>query len=216
MDRWATVFWEYAPSLYHGVLTTALLSAAVVITATPLALGVALMRATRLGWIFAIYVNLIKMIPALIVLYVTFYLGPRVGVRLSPYNAAYLGLTCVAIAYLSEDIRGGLKAVPNGQYAAAAALALPFRRVLWRITLPQAIPAIIPNYITSLMLIIQGTSLASLVAVNELAAATGRAISITQEAYLFLAFSCLVYLAINAALSLVKSFIERHFRARYQ
>ena len=209
MDRSFNLLIEYMPSLLAGLCNTLLLACMILITATPLALAVALIRQTRFGWIAAIYVNFIRLMPALILLYICFFVLPRFGIRLSPYEAAYYGLLAVAVAYLSEDMRGALKSVPHGQIAAANALALPPGRILRRVILPQAIPVAIPNFTTSAILAVQGTAIASLVAVNELSAATSRAVSLTQQAFVFLIFSAIAYLVINGILALSQSLLQR-------
>ena len=175
----------------------------------------ALIRGTRFGILAAAYVNFVRAMPALILLYFSFYALPRLGLTFSPIQAALFGLTAVSAAYLSEDIRGGIQAIDRGQYQAAAALALPFLHVIRRIIIPQAIPIIMPNYVTSAMLAVQGTSLASLVAVTELSAATSRAISITQDAFGFLFLAMGLYLLINAACRILQIFFERRVGAAW-
>jgi His/Glu/Gln/Arg/opine family amino acid ABC transporter permease subunit len=200
---------EYLPSIWQGFWTTIWLTLAILFLSTPIALLLALARGTRYGLVVAVYVNFIRAMPALILLYFTFYALPRFGLTLSPVQAALIGLTAVSAAYLSEDIRGGLQAVPEGQILAGAALGLPFWWFVRRILLPQAIPIILPNYVTSAMLTVQGTSLASLVAVTELSAATYRAISITQDAFGFLLISATLYLALNALCRLFQVYVQR-------
>jgi His/Glu/Gln/Arg/opine family amino acid ABC transporter permease subunit len=200
---------EYMPSIWQGFWTTVWLTVAILFLSTPIALLLALARGTRFGFAVALYVNFIRAMPALILLYFTFYALPRFGLTLSPVQAALIGLTAVSAAYLSEDIRGGLQAIPEGQILAGAALGLPFWWFVRRILLPQAIPIILPNYVTSAMLAVQGTSLASLVAVTELSGATYRAISITQDAFGFLLVSAALYLSLNALCRLFQVYVRK-------
>jgi len=215
MSRELDLIAQYLPQIWQGFLTTLWMTAAIIAMATPIALLLALARGTRFGFIVAIYVNFVRAMPALIILYFTFYALPRFGLVLSPIKAALIGLTGVAVAYLSEDIRGGLQAVNKGQRQAAAALGLPFWRFARRILIPQAIPMIMPNYMTSVMLTVQGTSLASLVAVTELSAATSRAVSITQDAFGFLFLGAALYLVVNAACRFCQMLFERRTAARW-
>lgn len=215
MSREIALIVAYLPSILWGFFTTCWLTVVVLAIATPVGLLLALLRGTRLGVIAAIYVNFVRAMPALIILYFSFYALPRFGLTFSPIEAALFGLTAVAAAYLSEDIRGGLQAVDRGQLQAAAALAMPFGRTIRRVIIPQAIPIIVPNYVTSAMLTVQGTSLASLVAVSELSASTSRAISITQDAFGFLFLAMGLYLLINLAGRLLQIAFERRVAAAW-
>ena len=66
--------------------------------ATPIGLGLALLRGTRFGIIAATYVNFVRAMPALIILYFSFYALPRFGLTFTPIQAALFGLTAVAAA----------------------------------------------------------------------------------------------------------------------
>lgn len=209
---------EYWPAIWNGFLTTLVLSAAVLGISTPLALLVALARGSHLrvlAWASAIYVNVFRAIPALTILFFSFYALPQIGMSLSPLTAAVLGLTLASTAYLTEDIRGGFAAVDPGQHHAANALGLPYWHAVRRIYLPQAIPIFIPPYITRAIIIVKGTALASLVAVGELTAETVRAISITYRPYEFLAVAALLYLAINVLLALLQALVEHRLARKY-
>lgn len=202
---------EYGPSLLQGFGTTILLSAAILAIATPVALALALARDSRiplLAWPVAVLVNSFRLVPALLVLFFTFYAMPQLGFRFSPFGAALTGLTVVGAAYLSEDIRGGLAAIDRGQYRAARALGLPWAHTLRRIILPQAVPLIIPPYVTRAIIIVKGTSLASIVAVGELTAQAVRASSITYEPFMFLTIASVLYLVLSGTLALLQSWAE--------
>jgi His/Glu/Gln/Arg/opine family amino acid ABC transporter permease subunit len=203
---------QYWPDLWDGFVTTLVLSAIVLAVATPVGAALALMRESRvpsLTLIAAAYVSIFRLIPALLVLFFTFYALPQFGMRLSPFGAACLGLSIVGAAYLSEDIRGGLAAIDSGQYRAAKALGLSWSHTIRRIILPQAIPIIIPPYFTRAIIIVKSTSLASFVAVSDLTGQAARAASITYDPFPFLLTAGVLYLALSGALALFQSWAER-------
>ena len=70
------------------------------------------------------YIGLFQRTPLLLQLFLVFFGLPLVGVRIEPWLAAGLGLTFYASAYLAEIWRGGVEALPRGQWEAAAALEL--------------------------------------------------------------------------------------------
>lgn len=202
---------QYGPDLWDGFVTTILLSAIVLAVATPLGAALALMRESRVRWlafVAAVYVNVFRLVPSLLVLFFTFYALPQFGLRVQPLTAAILGLSIVGAAYLSEDVRGGLVAVDAGQYRAAKALGLSWTHTIGRIIIPQAIPIIIPPYITRAIIIIKSTSLASFVAVSELTGQAARAASITYDPFPFLITAGVLYLALSGVLALFQGWAE--------
>jgi polar amino acid transport system permease protein/cystine transport system permease protein len=202
---------ENWPRLWNGFLVTLLLSAIVLAISTPIALLLALARGARAWWLrlpAGIYVNLLRALPALVILYFTFYALPQFNLPLPPLWAAVLGLTLASAAYLAEDIRAGLLAVGRGQWQAAKALGLSAPRTVLRIILPQAIPVILPLYVTRAIIIVKGTSLASIVAVSELTGEAFALTSITYRPFDFLLAAAALYLALTAALAGVQALAE--------
>ncbi len=209
---------DYWPAIWNGFLITVLLSFVVLALSTPIAFFLALARQSQfamLRWPATVYVNVFRALPVLIVLYFAFYALPQFGMSLSAFQAATAGLVIASSAYLAEDIRAGLAAVDPGQRQAATALGIPYWRALRRIYLPQAIPISLPPYITRAIIIVKGTALASLVAVNDLTAEAVRAISITYRPYEFLAVAAALYLLINALLAVLQSLAERRIALKH-
>ena len=218
MPSWSIVE-PYWPNLLSGFWITIQLSLWTLILATPIALFIALVRETGPRWAgvpLAVLVNMIRLLPALIVLYFVFYGLPQLGVRLKPMVAATIGLVTMGAVYMSEDMRGGIAAVPKGQISAAAALGLPHWHTIRRVLLPQALPLIIPPYMTRAIIMVKGTSLASMVSVADLTAEATRASSVTYQPYIFLLIAGGFYLALNAVLALLQAMAERHVRLRYR
>ena len=71
-------------------------------------------------------------------------------------------------AYTAEIVRAGIEAVPRGQFEASESLGLPFWRTMQKVVLPQAIRLVIPPLASSSVSLIKDTSLASVVAMNDL------------------------------------------------
>ena len=206
---------DYGPSLLAGFETTVALSAAVLAISTPLALALALMRESRIAALAlpaAVYVNVFRLLPALLVLFFAFYALPQLGLRLSPLAAAVVGLSGVGTAYLSEDLRGRIAAVAPGQYRAAKALGLSYGHTIRRIILPQALPIAIGPYVTRAILIVKSTAMASLVAVSDLTGAAVRATSITYEPFTFMIAAGVLYLVLGGLLALLQAWAEGKLR----
>ncbi|MBM3521472.1 MAG: amino acid ABC transporter permease [Alphaproteobacteria bacterium] len=205
---------KHLPELLSGFRLTVLLAIAILAISTPAALLLALARESAvpaLSWLSAAYVNTFRALPVLVVLYFTFYGLPQFGISLSSVAAAMLGISIASTAYLSEDMRAGLRGIDPGQYQAARALGLPYWRTIRRVILPQAIRIMIAPYITRAIIIVKATSIAGLVAVSELTGQAYGLISITYRAIEFLAVAAILYLALNAVLALLQSYAERRF-----
>lgn len=210
---------QYGPDLWNGFLVTLQISGATLILATPFALLIAVLREARipvLNGALIVLVNAIRLLPAVIVLFFVFYGGPQLGLSLTPMTAAIIGLSVMGAAYMSEDIRAGLSAVDPGQYQAARALGLSPVRIFARIIIPQAIPLIVPPYMTRAIIMVKGSSLASMVAVGDLTAAASRASSITYDPFTFIFVAGAIYLGLSGILVLAQSWTERHLRRRYR
>lgn len=198
--------------LLRGVKTTIWLFLAIMGICTPLALLVALARLSRNRFLQvagATYVNVIRSLPLLVILFFTFYGLPALGVYVTPFVAAMIGLTIVTTAYLSEDLRGALMAVPRGQYEAADALGLSPWRFTRRILIPQALPVLCAPYFTRAIVTVKATSIASIVAVSELTAESMAKITETYRSVEFLAFAAIAYLALSSILALAQSWTQR-------
>ena len=91
---------------------------------------------------------------------------------------AIAGLTVFSAAYLAENVRGGLQALPSGQVEASKALGIPWHYTLILIVLPQALKAVIPAIVGQFIGLFKDTSLLSLVGLFEL---TGMARSVLSQ-----------------------------------
>ncbi|MBN7776621.1 ABC transporter permease subunit [Nitratireductor aquimarinus] len=110
-------------------------------------------------------VNLMRNSPWLVVLYAMLYLIPfRLTILgqdywVSPAVKAIIGLSVPVTAYMAEVFRAGIQSVPAGQWESAAALGYRRRTILRRIILPQALPQMLPNIMTTYAMLFIGTSL---------------------------------------------------------
>ena len=113
-------------------------------------------------------VNLIRGTPALVQI-LAWYLGSSaLGIPLDPFTAVLVALAVNSAAFISETLRGAIRAVPKGQRAAALAIGLSTTYSVIRIELPQALPAIIPALMGFFIGLVKDTSLAYLVGLYEL------------------------------------------------
>ncbi|MGW4878385.1 amino acid ABC transporter permease [Streptomyces sp. NPDC004262] len=165
------------------------------------------------------YVWLFRSIPILVQLLLWFNIGalyPTVlGIRtvdlLSPVAVAIVGLTLHEAAYAAEVVRGGLLSVDRGQIEAADALGLSRWRRRRRIVLPQAMRAIVPPAGNMLIGTLKGTSIVSVIAVNDLLFSAQLIYHQTYQVIPLLMVATLWYTVVTSVLGIGQHYVEKHY-----
>ena len=160
---------------WGGLPMTLILATFGLALAFPLAVLVALgRRATTMPavrWLCIVYVELIRGVPLISVLFmasVMFPLFMPVGLNPDKLLRAQLGIILFGAAYLAEVIRGGLQALPKGQYEAADALGLTYWQKTGQIILPQALRLVIPPMVNTFIGSFKDTSLVLIIGIFDL------------------------------------------------
>ncbi len=211
-------------SLMGGLLLTVLLAVVGIALSFPIGVLLALGRRSKLPVVRAVsigYIELIRGVPLVTLLFMAMIALPLLlpsGVR-APENAvrAMIAITAFEAAYLAENVRGGLQAVPKGQYEAADALGLSGLQKLRLIILPQALRAVIPAIVGQFISLFKDTSLVTLVSLFELLGIAQVVIrqpdwvpiqgGITREVYVFVA---VVYFLFSFGMSSASRRLEVH------
>ncbi|MEU2348884.1 amino acid ABC transporter permease [Modestobacter sp. NPDC049651] len=160
--------WPLGRELLRGTLPLTAVSFALGLA---LAVLVALMRLSGNRLISAparFYVSVIRGTPLLLQLFIIFFGLPSLGVTLSPWPSAILGLSLNVGAYASEAVRGAILAVPRGQWEAAMTVGMSRVTTLRRVVLPQAARIAVPSLSNTLISLVKDTSLVAVVLVTEL------------------------------------------------
>jgi len=113
-------------------------------------------------------IDFLRGTPLLVQLMAWYLVPSALQWEVSPFVAAGVGLSVNAGAFISEVLRGGISAVPRGQREAALALGLSRTYAVFRIELPQALPAVVPALVGFYIGLIKDTSLAYIVGLHEL------------------------------------------------
>jgi polar amino acid transport system permease protein len=130
---------------------------------------------------------------------------------ITAFAAATIGLTLHQAAYFAEIIRGGILSVDQGQLEASAALGLPRRVRFFRIILPQAARAILPNFFNEVIGLVKGTSVVFVVALPELFYTVQVIYNRNQRVIPMLLVAVVWYAIITTVLSIVQFYVERHY-----
>jgi polar amino acid transport system permease protein len=162
---------EMLLTLLRGLAVTVELTVAASVLAAVIALAAGLARMSprrALAWPAAVYVEVFRGTSALVQLFWFFFVLPFFGIKLSAFAAGILVLALNTGAYGAEVVRGAVLAVPRGQLDASAALNLSRLQTLWRIVLPQAIPAMLPPAGNLAIELLKNSALVSLITITEL------------------------------------------------
>ena len=186
-------------SLWNGLPLTLILATLGTVFAFPLAILLALGRRSRLPAVRGIcvgYIELVRGVPLITVLFMASVMLPLflpTGMTIDKLLRAQLAIILFAAAYLAEIVRGGLQAIPRGQYEAADSLGLGYWRRTRLIVLPQALAMVIPPLVNSFIGGFKNTSLVIIIGLFDLLGAANAALTDANwqgfyiEAYVFTA-----------------------------
>jgi polar amino acid transport system permease protein len=162
---------QYLPKVIEGMGVTVLLALAVVATGLLLGAALGLLRSLRfkpLNLLIVVFADVFRAVPALVILIIIYFALPTVGVRLSGFASAWLGLSLVLAAFAEEIVWSGILSVPRGQWEAARATGLNFAQGMRFVVLPQALRLTIAPLTNRAIVITKNTALASVLAVGEI------------------------------------------------
>ncbi|CAN5495102.1 amino acid ABC transporter permease [soil metagenome] len=200
---------DYATLLLHGLGVTLRLFALSWVLAMLLASLLMAVRsaagpwAQRAVWLFVEYH---RNVPGLVQIFVWYFGVPQLLPKLAQrwinrhdgeFFLSCIALTLYAAAYMSEDLRSGLRSLPKGQAEAARSLGMNYRQSLMYILLPQALRAALPPLVTQTLALFKASSLAMTVGVAELMHATRQIENETYRTFEAFLIASAGYLAIS-------------------
>ena len=197
-------FWDIARNLLLAARWTVLLSLVAFIGGGVFGLIFLLMRVDRRAWLrrpAEYYIAIFQGTPLLMQLFLVFFGLPLVGLRIEPWSAAVVGLTLCASAYLAEIWRGGVEALPRGQWDAGASLGLHYVAQMRLVILPQAFAITRAPTVGFLVQLIKSTALASIIGFEELMRAANAINNATFEPFKVYGCVALIYFALCYPLS---------------
>lgn len=208
-------------SLWGGLMVTLILSFVGIVVSLPFGIILALGRRSRMPIMKAAcvgFIELVRGVPLITVLFMASVLLPLFlppGDNIDKFLRALVGVSIFASAYMAEVIRGGLQAIPKGQYEGADSLGLNYGQKMVFIVMPQAIKLVIPGIVNTFIGMFKDTSLVSIINMYDLLgivkASFGDARWITPVTPLTgLIFAGFVFWIFCFGMSRYSAFMERH------
>jgi general L-amino acid transport system permease protein len=160
--------------LWGGILVTMLVSLVGIVFSLPFGILLALGRRSKLPLVrlaCIIFIEVVRGVPLITVLIMANTMLPLflpAGITVDRLLRPLIGVAIFAAAYMAEVVRGGLQAVPKGQYEGAMSLGLGYWKVMWFIVLPQALRVVIPGIVNTFIGLFKDTSLVYVIGVFDL------------------------------------------------
>jgi polar amino acid transport system permease protein len=212
---------QYHDWLVNGFLLSLRLTAVTLVLALPLAMAIALLRLAPVAWLRGLgwlYVESIRNVPLLAHLLFWYFAAPELlpePVKAWLYQgsvefaSAVVALTFYAAAYMAEDIRSGLRAVPQGQFDAGKALGLGFVPTMRFVILPQALRITVPPLLSQTLNLWKDTSIATVIGVAEMMYQAARVESASFRSVEAFAFATTAYLVVSLVLTAAAEAYQR-------
>jgi general L-amino acid transport system permease protein len=159
---------------WGGLLVTLIVAVTGIVASLPLGILLALGRRSNMPAVRLLSVAFIEMVrgvPLITVLFMASVMLPLFlpsGVNFDKLLRALVGVALFSAAYMAEVVRGGLQAIPKGQYEAARALGLAYWKMMILIILPQALRIVIPGIVNNFISLFKDTTLVSIVGLFDL------------------------------------------------
>jgi general L-amino acid transport system permease protein len=165
---------EVKTELWGGLLVTLVVALVGLTGAFPIGIILALGRRSRMPlvrWASVTFIEFVRGVPLITILFMSSVMLPLFlpeGVTFDKLLRALIGVMLFQGAYMAETIRGGLQAIPRGQFEAADALGLSYRLKMTFIILPQALKLVIPGIVNSFVGLFKDTSLVLIIGLFDL------------------------------------------------
>ena len=209
---WSTML----SAMGEGMLRTCAIFFLTLLFSIPLGMVVMLLRRSRfrfLQWLMKIYIAIMRGTPLMLRL-LAWYFGPYylfgLSIRGYRFTAIILGFSLNYAAYFAEIYRGGIEAIPAGQYEAADVLGYSKSQTFFKIILPQVIKTILPSITNEVITLVKDTSLAFALAYNEMFA-IAKQIAASQTSFTPYIVAGVFYFIANYVVAFVMERIEKAF-----
>lgn len=204
---------QVLPSLLDGAKITLQVFFIVIILSIPLGAVFAFLMKVNfkpLQWFLTLYVWIMRGTPLLLQLIFFYYVLPSVGVTFDRMPAAILAFIMNYAAYFAEIFRGGIEAIPKGQYEAAKVLKLTPFQTIQHIILPQVFKIVLPSVFNEVINLVKDSSLVYVLGVGDLLLASKTAAN--RDATLAPMFIAgLIYLLLIGIVTIISKQVEKKF-----
>ena len=207
---------------YEGMTFTLTLTALSALGGLVFGTLIALLRLSGfrvLAWVAAIYVDFMRSLPLVLVIFWFYFLVPYIGqwltdasrpIRVGAFASSLITFIMFEAAYFSEIMRAGIQSISRGQPAAAQALGLTYTQTMRYVVLPQAFRNMLPVLLTQTIILFQDTSLVYVLSITDFLGAASKVAQRDGRLVEMYLFAAVVYFTISC----IASFGVRRLQAR--
>jgi polar amino acid transport system permease protein len=211
IDRW----WSYAPPLWEGLKITLQVSVCAMALGMTIGLFVATMSRSAnpaIKLFIHLYVQVGRIIPELIQVFIWYYVLPDFGVVLTPFMAGVVAIGVAFGPFVAEVVRAGIESVPKSQWEVVKVFGYSRVRTWRRVILPQAVRNVFPVLTGYVISIFKATSLLSFISLREVFAVARNEAALNFRYFELFAIVMVIYLALTVPLTIgLKKFSNRYF-----
>lgn len=164
--------------------------------------------------IATLYINMVRVIPPITWLFLIYFGLPQFALRLTTIQAAIIGFSIIASAFMAEIYRSGLLSIPDGQREAAHALGLSAVTTVAHIISPQAFRVALPAIATYGIGLLKDSALASTIGVREITYYAQQSAKQTHEGLLAFVVAGVLYIAISLIVALISRRVDLTLRRK--
>lgn len=212
IDRW----WSYAPTLWEGLQITLKVSICAMALGLAIGICVAILSQSKnrvIGALVHVYVQIGRVVPELVQVFIWYYVLPDYGVVLTPFMAGVVAIGVAFGPFVAEVFRAGIESVPRSQWEVASVFGYSRARTWYRVVLPQATRNVFPVLSGYVISIFKATSLLSFISLREVFAVARNEAALNFRYFELFTIVMLIYLALAIPTSVgLKQFSSRYFR----
>src|SRR4249920_2730043 len=199
------------------IMLTLMATAGGIVIGTLLALA-RLSNIPGLSHVAGAYVNLIRSVPLVLVIFWFYFLVPYIGqwvtgasrpIQVGAFTSSLVTFTLFEAAYFCEIMRAGIQSISRGQPAAANALGMTYSQTMRYVVLPQAFRNMLPVLLTQTIVLFQDTSLVYVLSITDFLGAASKVAQRDGRLVEMYLFAALVYFVISFAASLLVRGLQR-------
>ncbi len=212
-------------SVWGGLFLTLVVAGVGIVASLPLGILLALGRRSEMPVVRGVCITFIEVmrgVPLITILFMASVMLPLFlpeGVNFNKLLRALVGVALFSAAYMAEVVRGGLQAIPKGQYEAAQALGLSYWKMMGLIVLPQALKIVIPGIVNTFIGLFKDTTLVLIIGLFDLLGAVQASltdanwIGFATEGYVFAALG---YWIFCFSMSRYSMYVERRLHTGHR
>lgn len=192
---------QYFPNLLEGLMYTILVSLQAIGLGFAVGIILSILRMGKskiINCFVNVYISFVRGTPIIVQIFIIYYALAMIHLNIPSFQSGVIALSLNSGGFIAEIIRGGLSAVPKGQYEAAKALNINRFQTLTRIILPQVFRIILPQLLSEFISVIKISPLLSIIAVVELTRSAQKIVNTTYVSLPFYITIAIMYFILNS------------------